>query len=248
MINLIKAELIKLHKKKLFTMGIIIAFIPFIISYFFTVPNDFLKLYGKYGLIQYVNGMFTTIIISTGFTMLYFSILINSLISDELKSDSIIYELVGVNKRRTIFTSKLFTLFLIGFIFTLLSLLSASLGFSLFIKPTHFGGGVSESTELPTLCFSILYFLIFILILGILAFIGLAKSLIFASVTVIILTVNLSDVKAVTNYVLGSPLFYSQGFKMPELRRLIMNQSIVLFFLLAVFSYIGFTNFRDRDF
>lgn len=247
MSSLLKAEFIKLHHKKLVYLSLIIGLLPILFSVLFVSESEAMILYGTYGLMEYTSGMFGSLVLGTGILALYFALLINSFISDEVTSEIILYEVVGENKRAHTFAVKILTSVIVSLLFVIFSLLVTVISYFVFIRGSEYGQVADNIYELSSLLFAILYFIIFVVIIASLSFYGLQKILIFGAFVYNLVLVNLSNSELLFKYLLGAPIFTGVQIADKAMLRLEINQSVVIILTGGIIMALSRSSFLKRD-
>ncbi|MDR2660422.1 MAG: hypothetical protein LBC17_00005 [Lactobacillaceae bacterium] len=245
---LIRAELIKLTKNKLTYFGIILSLVPFIITLLFASGSKSFLLFGKYDLLSYTNGMFSTVALGIGIFSIYFSMIINSVISSEINSDMIIYEIIGKSKRKKIFISKIISLLIFFSIILCLMLIFIILGYEFFLRNTEYAISTHDKYELGTFIYAIIYYYGLIIFISSLSFLGLGNSLVIGSFIENLLIVKLSSIVWLAPYIIGSPMDTNADTYSHNFTQFMSTQYVLLFFAVIVCLFICKHIFESRDF
>ncbi len=245
---LIRAELLKLKKNKLVYFGIILALLPLGLSALFMTGSDSFLLYGKYDLLGYTNGLFSTVILGLGIYAIYFAFIVNSIISAEINADIITYEIIGRNKRKNIYFAKMLTVVIFSIGFLVLALLATVVGFEFLIKHTEHVGITHSQYELGNFIYAIIYYFGMMIILSSLSFFGFGNGLVIGAFAVNLITMRLAAMDDFAPYIIGSPAY--AGYSVYQNRHLefLATHYILLITLVGICIYVGYYYFKRRDF
>ena len=248
MLNLIKAEMFKLRKNKLCYFGIILALFPLVLSFLFTTGSDTFSIFGRYDLLSYVNGNFSTIILGTGVYFVFFSMVINSVVSNEINSDVVIYEIVGKGKKIKLFFSKLITLLMLFSIILFLVFLFTILGYELFLTHTTHIQNSHAFYEPGNFIYSIFYYYGVLIIFTALSFLGLNNGLVIGSFIFNLLSLKLCTINFLAPFLIGGPVYANYDLYHKNYGSFLMSQYVLLVVTVGLFLYFSFQHFNKRDF
>lgn len=221
---------------------------PLVLSALFLTGSDSFLLYGKYDLLGYTNGLFSTIILGLGIYAIYFAFIVNSIISTEINTDIITYEIVGRNKRKNIYFAKLIVVMIFSVAFLALALLATIIGFEFLIKYTEHATTTHNQYELGNFIYAIVYYFGMMLILSALSFWGFGNGLVIGAFTVNLLTMRLATMDSFAPYIIGSPAYAGYSVYQDHHLEFLMTHYILLITLVGICVYFGYYYFKRRDF
>ena len=249
------AELYKVLKNKLTYVAIGLATIPLIISACFIYAKESFSL-GNGSSVPKINVFDYTINISLGMIfqifiyILFLVLYINSFISDEVKTDKILYQVVGSEHRKNTFINKIMVTVFVSLVFLGLTMLSAYLGFELFIVDSEYFSNKNtfDSTQLFLLCFQFLYFICFMIFVACLSFVKKGNIVLIATFVVNLLSLNLAGKEKIALFIPGALSYNSNLLSQGNIVGVGIFQVIYLVAITGVIAFMAYRNFQKREF
>jgi len=244
---LIKAEIFKIKRTNLLYFGILLAIFPFVLSALFIYGSDSFAIFGKYDVLSYTNGMLSTVVLGTGIYFIFFSLIINSVISTEIGSNIILYEAVGSNKRSKLFIAKISAIIIFSTVFLIIVLLSSVVSYYIFLTQTNHITNTHEYYELGNFLYGILYYYGIVVVISSLSFFNMKNSLVIISLVYNLVTMRLSTIASLSAYIIGSPVYTNVSQYGSAYYQYLLTQTLLLITITGIITYLSYVSFGKRD-
>lgn len=255
--TLISAELYKILKNKLTYVGLALSTLPVLISFCMVYAKESFSLDAADGgviqitLFEYVTNISFSLIWQIFIFLLFLVLYINTYISDEIKTDKIIYQIIGPQQKKRIFMSKLWTTVLITLTFLLACMFMTGVGFQLFIVGSEYFSRVSEFSKWGTIIitsYNIIYYICLMLVIASLSFIKKGNAVLVIAFVTNLLSNQLTNIEKIARWIPGC-LVYNSG--LANQGNIYLNyfiQSLYIIVVTSIILFISYKIFQKREF
>ncbi|GAB2021340.1 hypothetical protein RyT2_04140 [Pseudolactococcus yaeyamensis] len=255
--TLISAELYKILKNKLTYVGLVLTTIPILISFCFIYAKESFSLDATNGevaqltLFEYITNISFSLIWQIFIFLLFLVLYINTYISDEIKTDKIIYQIIGPQQKKRIFMSKLWTTVLITLTFLLICMLMTGLGYQLFIVGSEYFSRVSGFSIwgiIVITSYNIIYYVCLMLVIASLSFIKKGNAVLVIIFITNLLSIQLTNVEKIARWIPGCLVYDSALANQGNIIGIAIFQVIYLVAITGVIVFMAYRNFQKREF